>query len=136
MLRVLTLSTLFPDASRPNFGVFVERQTLELAARPDVEVRVVAPVGLPPGALAVDHRYRALGRLPRRQHWKGLLVDRPRFSTIPLIGTRFSPGLMARALLPLLRDIGAEFPFDVIDAEFFWPDGPAAVALGEAIGAP
>ena len=31
MLRVLTLSTLFPDASRPNFGVFVERQTLGLA---------------------------------------------------------------------------------------------------------
>ena len=27
MLRVLTLSTLFPDATRRNFGVFVERQT-------------------------------------------------------------------------------------------------------------
>ena len=30
MLRVLVLSTLFPDASRPNFGIFVERQTLSL----------------------------------------------------------------------------------------------------------
>src|SRR3546814_6793696 len=32
MLRVLTLATLFPDATRPTFGVFVERQTLGLAA--------------------------------------------------------------------------------------------------------
>ena len=40
MLRVLTLSTLFPDAARPNFGVFVERQTLGLAAHPDVELSI------------------------------------------------------------------------------------------------
>ena len=36
MLRVLTLSTLFPDATRPNFGVFVERQTLGLSQLPGV----------------------------------------------------------------------------------------------------
>jgi hypothetical protein len=38
MLRVLTLSTLYPDSERPAFGLFVERQTLALAARPGVEV--------------------------------------------------------------------------------------------------
>ena len=43
MLRVLTLSSLFPDATRPNFGVFVEQQTLGLAAHHDVELRAVAP---------------------------------------------------------------------------------------------
>ena len=48
MLRVLTLSTLFPDATRPNFGVFVERQTRGLAAEPDTQVTVVAPLGRPP----------------------------------------------------------------------------------------
>ena len=40
------------------------------------------------------------------------------------------------ALLPLLEGIRARFPFDVIDAEFFWPDGPAAVRLGKALGVP
>ncbi len=34
MLRVLTLSTLYPDATRPNFGVFVEQQTRGLAEHP------------------------------------------------------------------------------------------------------
>jgi hypothetical protein len=66
MLRVLTLSTLFPDAGRPTFGVFVERQTLGLAALDDVAVRVVAPVGLPPWPARRLGRYRALGALPHR----------------------------------------------------------------------
>jgi hypothetical protein len=62
MLRVLTLSTLFPDATRPDFGIFVERQTQALAARPETAVRVVAPVGLPPCRLRC---IRAIARSPR-----------------------------------------------------------------------
>ena len=56
MLRVLTLSTLFPDRTRPGFGSFVERQTRALAAHPDVDLKVVAPFAVPPGALALRHR--------------------------------------------------------------------------------
>ncbi|MET0376804.1 MAG: glycosyltransferase family 4 protein, partial [Rhizorhabdus sp.] len=55
MLRVLTLSTLFPDRTRPGFGAFVERQTLGLAAHPDVELRVVAPYAVPPTPWAKRH---------------------------------------------------------------------------------
>ena len=136
MLRVLTLSTLFPDAGRPTFGVFVERQTLGLAAHPGVELRVVAPIGLPPFPLDRHPRYRGIAALPAMEAWKGLTVYRPRFPVVPVVGGRFAPVLMARALLPLLRRIRAEFPFDVIDAEFFYPDGPAAAALGKALGVP
>jgi len=136
MLRVLTLSSLFPDAGRPTFGIFVERQTLGLAAHPDVQLRVVAPVGVPPAPLDRHSRYRALAALPARESWHGVTVYRPRFPVVPIIGGRLSPGLMARAILPLLRKIRAEFPFDVIDAEFFYPDGPAAARLGEALGVP
>jgi teichuronic acid biosynthesis glycosyltransferase TuaC len=35
-----------------------------------------------------------------------------------------------------LREIRQRFPFDVIDAEFFWPDGPTAVRLGAELGVP
>lgn len=136
MLRVLTLSTLFPDASRPTFGVFVERQTLELAAHPDVELQVVAPIGVPPGPLKRHPRYRARAAAPRLEQWKGLTVHRPRFPVIPLLGGRHSPAWMAWALRPLLRQIRASFAFDVIDAEFFFPDGPAAARLASELGVP
>jgi teichuronic acid biosynthesis glycosyltransferase TuaC len=136
MLRVLTLSTLFPDATRPNFGVFVERQTQGLASHPDVELRVVAPIGLPPGPLARFAQYRPLSTLPRREVWRGLDVTRPRFTNIPGTDGRHHPRQIVRALAPVLRTMRHYFPFDVIDAEFFYPDGPAAVELGAMFDVP
>lgn len=136
MLRVLTLATLFPDATRPNFGVFVERQTLGLAALDDVEVRVVAPIGLPPFPLSLHPGYRPLARLPLHQDWKGLPVDRPRFLNLPATHGRFHADALVRCLTPHLDGLRETFRFDVIDAEFFFPDGPAAVALGRRYGVP
>lgn len=136
MLRVLTLSTLFPDASRPNFGIFVERQLLSLSERSDVEIRVVAPRGIPPWPFDRMERYQPLLALPERERWKGLAVQRPRFVNLPATGGRFHARLEARAVAPVIEDIRREFPFDLIAAEFFFPDGPAAIALGRRFDVP
>ncbi|MEG8019260.1 glycosyltransferase [Sphingomonas sp. LR55] len=135
MLRILTLSTLFPDATRPNFGVFVERQTLGLAAHPDVSLKAVAPIGLP-GILKRIGHYARLATLPARERWKGIDVHRPRFAVRPLLKGRRHPAELVRALAPVLDAIREDFAFDVIDASFFFPDGPAAVALGKRYGVP
>jgi glycosyltransferase involved in cell wall biosynthesis len=135
MLRVLTLSTLFPNAAEPTLGVFVERQTLGLAARGGVEVEVVAPVGLPLWPLSRHPHYAARAKLAADDLWKGLRLHRPRYTVWPKLERR-TPAAMAEALLPCLRQIRERFPFDVIDAEFFWPDGPAAAALSRALGVP
>jgi teichuronic acid biosynthesis glycosyltransferase TuaC len=136
MLRVLTLATLFPHAAAPNLGVFVERQTFGLAAHHAVDLRVVAPVGLPPWPVSRHRRYAPLAALPDRETWRGLDVRRPRFLTIPGTGGRFHVAALVRALVPVLNEIRRDFAFDVIDAEFFFPDGPAAVALGQRFGVP
>ena len=136
MLRVLTLATLFPNGRRPTLGVFVERQTLGLAARGDVALEVVAPLGLPVWPLSLHPHYAPLRRLPEREIWKGLKVHRPRYRVWPKGGEAQSARAMAAATLPLLRELRADLPFDVIDAEFFWPDGPAAMHLAEALGVP
>lgn len=129
MLRVLTLSTLFPDAGRPQFGIFVERQTAALQQREGVAVEVVAPIGVPPWPLSRHPHYRRFAGLPERETWNGLIVHRPRFRVWPKFGAALAPGAMARSLVPVLEAIRERFPFDVIDAEFFWPDGPAARKL-------
>ncbi|WBH16172.1 glycosyltransferase [Sphingomonas radiodurans] len=136
MLRVLTLSSLFPDATRPNFGVFVERQTIGLAALAEVELRVVAPVGLPPWPLRRHAHYRPLAGLPPAETWKGLDAIRPRFTVWPATQGRFHVAALTRALVPVLDRLRETFAFDVIDASFFFPDGPAAVALGRRYGVP
>jgi len=136
MLRVLTLSTLFPDATRRNFGVFVERQALGLAAHPDVDLRVVAPIGLPPFPLGLTGRHAALAKLPLGEQWKGIDIYRPRFLNVPGTAGRLHAGALTRTLGPLLANIRRDFAFDVIDASFFFPDGPAAIAMGRAFGVP
>lgn len=136
MLRVLVLSTLFPNRARPLFGTFVERQTLGLAARDDAEVQIVVPRGLPPAPFDRYSRYRSDAALPEEEDWQGVRLYRPRFLHIPKIGARYDAKMMVRALLPLLRQIQRAFAFDVIAAEYFFPDGPAAVRLGNALNVP
>ena len=136
MLRVLTLATLFPDIMRPRLGPFVERQTLGLAAHPDVELQVIAPIGLPPFPLSLHKHYRRFAGVPDAEDWKRLRVHRPRFMHLPGSKGRFDAGAITRRLMPLLKDIRRTFPFDIIDAEFFFPDGPAAIALGGHFGVP
>ncbi|MGC4253042.1 MAG: glycosyltransferase [Sphingobium sp.] len=135
-LNVLMLSTLFPDISRPNFGVFVERQARELASRPDVHVTVIAPIGMPPWPLSKAARYAPLRALPRRERWKDMTVYRPIFRIIPKFGGRTNVHSMTGAILPLVKRLHAETPFDVIDASFFFPDGPVAQRLSRALNIP
>jgi glycosyltransferase involved in cell wall biosynthesis len=132
MLRVLTLSTLYPDSGRPSFGIFVERQTLALAQRDGVEVEVVAPVGLPPWPLTRHPHYRARAGLPAKERREGLPVHRPHFRVWPGLGGTGAARSLATAVLPLARALRC----NVIDAEFFWPDGVAAMHLAEALGVP
>lgn len=131
-LRILSIATLFPDAARPNFGLFVEKSLRALAAQPDIELTIVAPVGLPPFPLSLHKRYRALRDLPQSEQWNGLTVLRPRFTLIPRHGARFNPAQVARAVLAAVR----RQKFDVIDAQFFYPDAPAAMRVAEALGLP
>lgn len=131
-LRVLSIATLFPDTARPNFGLFVEKSLRALAAQPGIDLTVVAPIGLPPFPLSLHKRYRALRGLPRTESWNGLTVHRPRFTLIPRIGARLNPAIVARATLAAVH--GEQF--DVVDAQFFYPDGPAAMRVADALGLP
>jgi glycosyltransferase involved in cell wall biosynthesis len=135
-LRVLTLSTLFPDMTRPNYGVFVERQARELASRQEAHVTVIAPIGIPPWPLNQAKRYDALRHLPQHERWKDLIVHRPRFPIIPAFGGATNVATIYRAILPLVRRLHGERPFDVIDASFFYPDGPVAQRLARELGIP
>ena len=137
MLRVLTLSTLFPNPEEPNLGVFVGNQTRALAARPGVEVRVINPLPIPPWPLSLHPHYRALRGLVPREAWHGIEVARPRMAVVPGLSAVLNAALMRRAVRPIMRRWWDEgFRFDVIDAQFFFPDGPAAVTLAREFGVP
>ncbi|EAQ29618.1 glycosyl transferase, group 1 [Erythrobacter sp. NAP1] len=131
MKHVLSLSTLYPNTTNPRFGTFVARSLEALARRGDWRVTVVNPIGLPPVAVG---RYRALAGLDEVAEEGGITVHRPRFRLIPAVGARRNASAIAKAALPVIRRIHAESPIDVLDAQFFFPDGPAAAEIADAIG--
>lgn len=131
--RVLSLATLYPNAAGPRFGSFVARSLEALAARGDWQVTLINPILVPPIALG---RYRAPRRAATDGRERGVEVHRPLVRTIPRLGTRFNPRLIARAVRPLARRLHAEAPFELVDAQFFYPDGPAAAAVAADLGLP
>lgn len=135
-LRVLSIATLYPNNLTPNFGVFVERQIQAVVKRGDLDLVLVNPIGLPPFPLSLHSRYRGLSDLPQQEERGGVTVLRPHFRLLPGIGGRFNARSVARAVLPLAKQLHAEAPFDLVDAQFFYPDGPAAVQVAQALGLP
>lgn len=133
MLRLLSISTLYPAPSRMGFGRFVARQMEALAARGDWQVTVINPIGLPPLPLK---RYAPLRAIPAFQAQGAIAVHHPRFTLIPALSGPLNPALIASAILPLAKRLHAETPFHMVDAQFFYPDGPAAARIAQALDLP
>lgn len=136
MMRVLSLSTLFPSPARPAFGKFVANQMRAVAERGDVDLVMVNPIGVPPWPLSLREPYRTFAGCPAESELDGLRIHHPRFPLIPAIGGDSNPARIARSILPLVRRLHEERPFALVDAQFFFPDGPAAAMLARALGLP
>jgi teichuronic acid biosynthesis glycosyltransferase TuaC len=136
-VRILTFTTLYPSVLQPQHGIFVETRLRNLVENGAVEARVVAPCPWFPFASAVFGRYAILARIPREEIRHRLHIDHPRYPVVPKIGMSLAPLALFGAVLPFLRrQIVAGRDFDLIDAHYFYPDGPAAVLLGRALGRP
>ena len=133
MKRLLSLVTLYPNTSAPRFGTFVARSLEGLAARGDWQVTVINPIGVPPVRFG---RYRALAEAAVDGVEHRVSVHRPIFPLLPRYGAPLNPRLIARTVLPLARRLHAEAPFDLVDAQFFYPDGPAAARIARTLGLP
>ena len=94
---------------------------------------MVNPIVLPPVALG---RYRALRDAAMDAVEGGVSVHRPIVRSIPRLGARSNPRRIATTVLPLARKLHGDAPFDLVDAQFFYPDGPAAAAIAADLGLP
>jgi glycosyltransferase involved in cell wall biosynthesis len=136
-MRVLTFGTLYPDSSRPQHGIFVEHRLRRLVATGGVEARVIAPVPWFPLQQRVFGEWGAYARVPAAEVRHGIEVRHPRFLTILGVGMNLAPALLARGARPALQALRATgFDFDVIDAQYFYPDGVAAIELGRHFDRP
>lgn len=136
-IRTLLFSTLYPNSVRPSHGIFVETRLRHLLASGEVETRVVAPVPWFPFRHAMFGEYARHAAVPAYEERNGIWVDHPRYLLLPKIGMNTAPASLARVgLRAVCKLITDGYDFDLIDAHYFYPDGVAAVMIGNALGKP
>lgn len=136
-LRVLTFSSLYPNAQQPQHGIFVEQRLRHLVASNQVSTRVVAPVPWIPSTFERFGHYPDYSLVPKATERHGIPISHPRFVVLPKIGMTVAPWLMARSLRrPVSEIYEREFKFDLIDAHYFYPDGVAAALLARKLSTP
>lgn len=136
-IRLLTFSTLFPHAARPNHGIFVENRLRHLLASGEATSTVLAPVPWFPSTSPRFGDWAVNARAPVRETRHGIDIRHPRYKVIPKVGMMAAPWLLYRAMIPAVQSLLDEGQrFDAIDAHYVYPDGVAAVWLGRRFGLP
>ncbi len=137
MMRILVFTTLYPNAVRPDLGIFVETRLRHLVAAGHVEAKVLAPV---PWFPSTDRRWGEWAdwaRVPRQETRHGIEVRHPRYLNLPRIGMAMHPFALAATALRAAQAWRREgFEFDAIDSHFFYPDGVAAALIARRLGVP
>jgi teichuronic acid biosynthesis glycosyltransferase TuaC len=129
-LRVLSISSVFPNTRDPGHGVFVRSRLQALSAGADITV--IAPVPL------IDYS-KGIGAMPagipKVTVDGSLRVLHPLWLYPPLGSAINVPLLFLRLLGPVSKIVEAE-SIDVIDAHFGYPEGVAAAMLAAITGVP
>ncbi len=131
-MKLLTYTMLFPNRTRPHYGVFVKERLARYRQRHGAEVRVVAPTPLLPGWWP-----RALGPaswdewrgVPLEEEIDGFPVAHPRFLSPPGVGDGWRARLQARGAERTLVAAARAFQPDILDVHYAYPDGAAAARL-------
>jgi glycosyltransferase involved in cell wall biosynthesis len=132
-MKVLVVSTLYPNRAQPVHALFVEQRIRAMARR--FPVRVLCPIPSFPFASRLG-RYAHRSEIPDREERHGVDVRYPRFLSIPKFLKPLDGPFLWLALRRTARTMRAEFAFDRIDAHLAYPDGWAAVRLGRSLDIP
>jgi len=139
-MNILVFTTLWPNAEQPSLGIFVKHRVEAISRLDGVGVQVVAPIPYFPKKAPLrnfwpEHWQRA-ARVPKRETVAGIETFHPRYLVTPKIGMSLYGRWMAGGAEALVRRLRAEQPIDLIDAHYVYPDGYAAVLLGERLNIP
>ena len=127
-MRILTVSTFFPNSANPHRTVFVKNLVRAMQAR--CTLSVVAPMPYVPAIPQLPHWY-AQSRIGRREDVDGIEVLHPRFLVLPRMhwcsGLTYFLGVVS-----LLRQVKHDHGACLIHVHCAYPDG-VGVALAARV---
>ena len=128
-MKILTFTTLFPNAKKPDFGIFIKNRMAAVKDLPGVELKVIAPVPFFP-PLKFTKKWYTYSQIPKCELIDGIEVFHPRYFVTPKVGMTFYGLWMFLGALGCVNKLKRDFSFDLIDAHYVFPDGFAAILLG------
>jgi teichuronic acid biosynthesis glycosyltransferase TuaC len=133
-MKVLIFTSLYPNNIWPNQGVFIKERMTHFAKLDECDVKVIAPVPYFP-AFKLNWRWQFSQVAPLEVR-DGIEVYHPRYFMTPKVGMNLYGLIMFLSVLSAVRKVQRNFDFDLIDAHFIYPDGFAAVLLGQFLRKP
>ena len=136
-LRLLTIASLYPNARMPSYGIFVENRLRRIAATGALTSHVIAPVPWFISNHPFFGSYARWSEVPRAERRHGFAVAHPRYGMLPKIGFWLQPWLMYLAVRRYVSGLYAMGGvFDLVDAQYYYPDGVVAYWLARDLGLP
>jgi glycosyltransferase involved in cell wall biosynthesis len=132
-MKILTISYLFPNKIYPNYGIFVLNRLK--AVNKFCDIKVINPVPWFPYHYRFD-RYKNYHKIPLRETIQGVDVYHPRFPVIPRYLKSIDAMTFCMTVIPLALRLKEDYPFDLIDLHWTYPDLPAGYILSKITGRP
>ena len=134
-MRILTYSSILPNALQPSQGIFTFQRLGALSRRPNNHVDFIAPIPSVPRWLPAGPRsfYRDI---PKSEIIEGFRIFHPRYSLIPKISMPWHGRLMYMGSHKTVEQLHRENPYDLLDAQYIYPDGYAGVLIAKKLGIP
>ena len=137
-MKVLTITSLYPNCLQPRHGIFVKLRFDHLEQLPEFSHKVIAPVPWTPGlSLLPGSRFRLSSNIPAREDQSGVEIYHPRYLTLPGTNLIDVAGAMEKAVDRIITEAydHAE-QFDLVDGQYLYPDGIAAARIARRYGKP
>lgn len=132
-LRVLSISTMFPNPRMPVHAQFVKQRLDALAKR--VDLTVLSPVSWFPGETLVE-RYRNRHGIPAQVTDNAYPTFFPKFLSIPAVAKPLEGYTLAMRVHQWLRAENKLKSFDLIDCHLAFPEGFSGALLKRWLGLP
>lgn len=133
-MNILVFTSLYPNNMWPQHGVFIKERMTAFSRLKNCNVKVVAPVPyFPP--IKITDRWK-FSQVKYHEKRDGLDVYHPRYFMTPKIGMSTYGWMMYWSVLKSVKRIKKNFDFDLIDAHYVYPDGFAAVLIGQYFNKP
>lgn len=123
-MKILTLTTLYPNDLQPRHGIFVKNRLQAMDALDDFNRTVIAPLPHNPHLRKFTNKYKFYEDIAAHEVIDGINIYHPRYYTIP--GGYFVDNAASMAKAAEEAILNENIDFDLVDGQYLYPDGIAA----------